>query len=118
MMNDWILFMLSTTGMVFILVKSRLFCKVRCNITTKHEELKKDIALYRTDPENENYKSTRLTFWWFIDSIMNCDMCMSIWAAIVCYTLLYCKIYPVLWLLSIVGPVSLLGALYNLWKRH
>ncbi len=65
----YIQFLLGITGFSLIITKSKLFKRPRMFFSEQ----------YILKPESR--------FWFFCDSLMNCYMCLSIWAALVFYLL-------------------------------
>lgn len=57
---DFVIFIISTSGLVLILNKSVLFKPLRNYISSQKENL----------------------FWWFLNSLFGCSLCMGVWVSI------------------------------------
>lgn len=77
-MINLIIFILSTSGFVWILNKSKIFRPLREYISLK-------------------YKKTPNGLLWFLDSILECSGCMGVWAGLIIYLLQYYNIQIILY---------------------
>lgn len=95
---ETIKFILAVTGLTFIVVKSKLFLRIRIFFT----------QLFEKKPNNR--------FIWWIDSILNCAMCFSLYGAIAIYLIrLYlCNYYDItIMILASVTVTTLLVSIYD-----
>lgn len=112
-LTQFIIFILASTGLTLVLVKSKLFMPIRVKVTNAFLELK-DIGVL----ENRKLKVSeiiRLTTLWFLDSILNCSLCMGVWTSLVCAILVWLNLWMVLWVFAGIAGVGLLTKIYSKW---
>ena len=96
-MKDFMIFILATAGLVWILNKSKLFKSWREYLSRKNKE-----------KLEKNY------LWWFLDSIHLCSGCMGFWAGIIVYVIQKNKVDFLLYmLLAAISSVFII----SLWQK-
>ncbi len=78
-MKDLIIFILSSSGLTWILCKSKLFKKMRESISLAYKESVKNMGSMTM------LKFFKYKFLWAINEIFNCPGCMGFWAGVVVY---------------------------------
>lgn len=76
-MIDFLILLLSSAGLTWGVVTSKLFKRVREYFTMNR-------MLYA--PKNGKVK-VKYYFYWFLDSVFNCHGCFGFWAGMICYCL-------------------------------
>lgn len=80
---ELIIFLLSVAGLTLILNKSHLFKGLREFITQKDSRTVLDI-------NSPKYGKPKFNFvWWFLNSLLSCSTCMSVWMGFLIYGLSY-----------------------------
>jgi len=102
------IYLLSVAGLTLIVVKSKLFINVRAYISQKHNDVLTAFII-----QNGSAKRKGQGILWFLDSVLNCSMCFSLWAAIILLIVWYLKLFVVLYVLSAVPFVTLIVAIYE-----
>lgn len=113
MIEKFIIFSLAATGITLVLVKSKLFRSVRERFTKKHDALKSLNAVHYDNKGVVNIIKERAL--WLIDSILNCSLCMGVWASAACVFLVWAELWTVLWWLAGITVVGLLTKFYEKW---
>lgn len=86
---DFIIFILSTTGITLILTRSKLLRPIRARITEKYVK-QSNLRLLMNKLE---YKG----FWWWLNEIFNCYLCMTPYTGTLCAILIYLsQYYPII----------------------
>lgn len=114
-MKELILFILATSGLSWILVKSKLFKPLREYLSTMHQ---KQINLIPVDG-NGLFKNIKLYVLYFFNSIFNCEGCMGFWVGMVNYWLITKNIDLVILVYGFAGSIVslLIIALFNYLNR-
>ncbi len=95
----FIVFLLATTGLVFITNKSKLFQPVRSVITNKYVNIENRRLM------NNSKMSFKVLFWWWLSEIFSCYMCMSFYMGSIVSVLCYFSIY-IPWIIYIILPFA------------
>lgn len=80
------IFILSTSGLTWILTKSKLFKSYREHLTRKLDFYNAAIINFRSITNSIKYG-----FYWMFDSLFSCSGCMGFWSGILNYLLIYQK---------------------------
>lgn len=84
-MENLILFILSTSGLTWILVKSKLFKPLREYFTLNYNNQINNIELKGFN----SYRGVKLYMSYFLNSIFNCEGCMGFWSGLFSYLIIY-----------------------------
>ena len=85
-MIELLILLLSSAGLTWGVVTSKLFKRLREYFTMNR-------MLYA--PKNGKVK-LKYYFYWFMDSILNCQGCFGFWSGVICYVLLKCGLEMIL----------------------
>lgn len=83
-MQELLVFILSVSGLSWILTKGSVFMPLRVRVTFKSEAY----ILLVKDPNTNTVKNNFYRqIYWFLNSILNCHGCMALWSGLLCYGL-------------------------------
>jgi len=104
--TNLIIFFLATTGLTFIFNKSKLFSSFRDWVKARY-----------TDCLNKQNKSIACKFWWWLNSIFECYMCMSVYTGIIVMGLIWLSLYFewVIWVTYPFAGVPVVSLIIQHW---
>lgn len=103
-----LIFFMATTGLTLILTKSKLFSATRKNIATQ-----------RAASFNKKATGLKTKFWWWLDSIFECYMCMSVYTGIIVTGIIWLSLYfPwAIWTLYPFAGVPVASVIIQHWEK-
>jgi len=107
-----LIYFLSVTGITLILCKSKLFTPLRSWISVRYMSVTNKRLI-------EKKPSATESFWWWLNSIFECEICMSIYIGIICAVVIYLSLY-LHWIIYFLYPFAaspIVGIIIRLWQK-